>query len=93
MKTWMTKTVWIAGSFLGGMALLFVFLVLGVQYGDTYKGNDQPSFSAATSYVMLKAVHEIKNGVYHEATIHNPPGDTIPDSWDNTIISEFKKVL
>lgn len=93
MKKWLTKTAWVGITFLAGMTLLFVFLVLGVQHGDTYKGQDQPSFSAAAKYVVLKAIHEIKNGIYHEATIHNPAGDTIPDSWDNTIIHGIKRIF
>lgn len=93
MKTWLTKIIWTVAIFFAGMTTLFVLLILGVQYGDTYKGQDQPSFAAAAKYVAGKAIHEIKNGIYHEATIHNPAGDTIPDSWDNTIISEIKQVF
>lgn len=85
--------MWVVVTFFAGITVLFVLLVLGVQYGDTYKGNDQPSFVSAAKYVVGKAIHEIKNGVYHEATIHNPPGDTIPDSWDNTVIDGVKKAL
>jgi hypothetical protein len=93
MKKWLTKIVWIVATFMIGVALLFMLLVLGVQYGDTYKGQDHPSFTTAAKYVVIKALHEIKNGIYHEATLYNPAGDIIPDSWDDTIINEMKQVF
>jgi hypothetical protein len=93
MRKWLVTVVWVAVTFFAGLAMLFMLLVLGVQYGDTYKGQDQPSFVAAAKYVVLKALHEIKNGIYHEATIHNPSGDTIPDSWDDSLIHKIKQVF
>ena len=36
-------------------------------------------------------VLKIKNLVYKEATIHNPPGDMLPDGIDNTVIKEVKE--
>ena len=91
MQTWFTKIVLVVIIFLMGVTVLFSLLVIGVQYGDTYNGKNHASFPAAAKYVVSKAVHQIKNGIYHGATIYNPPGDTIPDSWDNSIISEIKQ--
>lgn len=93
MKAWLTKIIWTAVTLFTGLVMLFIFLILGVQYGDTYTGQDQPSFMSAVKYVVSKALHEVKNGIYHEATIHNPAGDTIPDSWDNTLINKVKQVF
>ena len=93
MKTWVKRIIWIAATFFIGTVMLFVLLVLGVQHGDTYRGQDHPSFSAAAKYVIKKTARAIKNGIYHEATIHNPAGDTIPDSWDNTIKGAIKSIF
>lgn len=93
MGSWTKKVIWIAGAFFAGCVMLFVLLVLGVQYGDTYKGQDHPSFSAAAKYVIKKTARTVKNGIYHEATIHNPDGDTIPDSWDDTVKGVIKRIF
>jgi len=37
------------------------------------------------------AVKKIKDLVYYEATVHNPPGDMLPDQIDNKIIQEVKE--
>ncbi len=89
----MKGAIWFLAFSCIGAVGLFVLLVLGVQHGDTYKGQDQPSFSAAAKYVVKKAVRQIRNGIYHEATIHNPAGDTIPDSWDDTIKAKVKSIF
>ncbi len=34
---------------------------------------------------------KIKNLLYKEATIHNPPGDAIPDQIDDKVIQEIKE--
>ena len=40
----------------------------------------------------LKAIiKRIKDLVYKEATIHNPPGDMLPDQIDNKVIQEVKE--
>lgn len=36
-------------------------------------------------------VHKIGNLVYREATIHNPPGDMVPDQIDDDIIKEVQE--
>jgi hypothetical protein len=36
-------------------------------------------------------VSKISNFIYHEATVHNPPGDMVPDQIDDTIKKEVKE--
>lgn len=36
---------------------------------------------------------KVKNLVYREATVHNPPGDMLPDNIDNSLIDETKKIV
>lgn len=93
MKPWIKKGIWITGTFFAGCVMLFILLVLGVQYGDTYKEQNHPSFTAAAKHIVKKSLRAVKNGIYHEATIHNPDGDTIPDSWDDTIKGYIKRAL
>ncbi len=38
-------------------------------------------------------VLKVKNLVYKEATIHNPPGDMLPDGIDNAVIKEVKEKI
>lgn len=93
MKTWIKGIVFFAGVLIVIMGALFVFLTLGVQYGDTYTKQSHPSFSSAAKYVIKRVLHEVKNGIYHEATIHNPDGDTIPDWWDDAIIGKLRRIF
>jgi hypothetical protein len=83
-----------AGAFLSlAGVILAAFLVIGVQYGDTYRGDAYPSFWAASKHIVKRAVHEVKNGIYHEATKYNPPGDTVPDHWDDVFLRGIKSIL
>ncbi|MDD5084155.1 MAG: hypothetical protein PHT88_04505 [Candidatus Moranbacteria bacterium] len=93
MRGWMIKLAWIMATFFAGLAMIFVLLVLGVQHGDTYQGQAYPSFTAAAKYVVKKSLRTVKNGIYHEATIHNPEGDTIPDWVDDAIFGTIKKAF
>jgi len=40
---------------------------------------------------LKSIVKKIKDFVYREATIHNPPGDMMPDNIDNKVIEEVKE--
>jgi len=42
---------------------------------------------------LKKVVRRIAGLVYHEATVHNPPGDLLPDQIDNQVKNEIKKVV
>jgi len=40
----------------------------------------------------LKSIlRKVKDLIYREATIHNPPGDMLPDNIDNNVIKEVKE--
>jgi hypothetical protein len=42
---------------------------------------------------LKKVVRKIEGFVYHEATIHNPPGDMLPDQIDDNVKGEIKKIV
>jgi hypothetical protein len=42
---------------------------------------------------LKKVVRKIEGVVYHEATIHNPPGDVLPDQIDDNVKGEIKKIV
>jgi hypothetical protein len=42
---------------------------------------------------LKKVVKKVEGFVYHEATVHNPPGDVLPDQIDDNIKGEIKKIV
>jgi hypothetical protein len=42
---------------------------------------------------LKKVVRKIEGFVYREATIHNPPGDMLPDQIDDNVKGEIKKIV
>ncbi|HLM84370.1 MAG TPA: hypothetical protein VK254_04165 [Candidatus Bathyarchaeia archaeon] len=42
---------------------------------------------------LKKAVRRVEGCVYNEATVHNPPGDMLPDRIDDNVKSEIKKIV
>ena len=42
---------------------------------------------------LKKVVVRIEGLVYHEATVHNPPGDMLPDQIDDNVKGEIKKII
>ncbi|MDD5490054.1 MAG: hypothetical protein PHP25_05255 [Candidatus Moranbacteria bacterium] len=42
---------------------------------------------------LKKVVKKVEGVVYREATIHNPPGDMLPDQIDDNIKGEIKKIV
>jgi hypothetical protein len=42
---------------------------------------------------LKKVVRKVEGFVYHEATIHNPPGDLLPDQIDDNLKGEIKKIV
>ena len=42
---------------------------------------------------LEKVVKKVEGFVYHEATIHNPPGDMLPDQIDDNVKGEIKKIV
>ena len=42
---------------------------------------------------LKRAAKKISGFVYHEATVHNPPGDMLPDQIDDNMKGEIKKIV
>ena len=42
---------------------------------------------------LKKVVKRVEGVVYREATIHNPPGDMLPDQIDDNVKGEIKKIV
>lgn len=42
---------------------------------------------------LKKIVRKVEGFVYREATIHNPPGDMLPDQIDDNLKGEIKKIV
>jgi hypothetical protein len=42
---------------------------------------------------LKKVVKKVEGFVYHEATIHNPAGDMLPDQIDDQVKGEIKKIV
>jgi hypothetical protein len=42
---------------------------------------------------LKKVVKRVEGFVYREATIHNPPGDMLPDQIDDNVKGEIKKIV
>ena len=40
---------------------------------------------------LKKVVRKIEGIIYREATVHNPPGDVLPDQIDDKIKQEIKE--
>jgi hypothetical protein len=74
--------------------LLLIIIVLIVAYlGGIFSVNFSP-FSLTVQKpgkdFLKKIVRKIEGFIYHEATIHNPPGDMLPDQIDDKIKQEIK---
>ncbi|MCX6762654.1 MAG: hypothetical protein NT093_02620 [Candidatus Moranbacteria bacterium] len=42
---------------------------------------------------LKKVVRKVEGLIYREATIHNPPGDMLPDQIDDNVKGEIKKIV
>jgi hypothetical protein len=42
---------------------------------------------------LKKVVKKVEGLVYREATIHNPPGDMLPDQIDDSMKGKIKEIL
>ena len=42
---------------------------------------------------MKKVVKKIEGFVYREATVHNPPGDLLPDQIDDQVKGKIKEIV
>lgn len=76
-----------AGVFFCLLAAIFFFSLF------EYDG-DSGTFLVKTSVedkaILRAAARKIKGWIYHEATIHNPEGDMLPDEIDDKVLKEIK---
>ncbi|MFA5871515.1 MAG: hypothetical protein WC858_02225 [Parcubacteria group bacterium] len=42
---------------------------------------------------LKSATRKAKNLIYHEATVHNPSGDVLPDQIDDKILNDIKNTV
>lgn len=72
---------------------LFVIILLIAYLGGIFSVSFSPfalTVSKPEKDFLKKIVRKIEGFVYHEATIHNPPGDVLPDQIDDKIKQEIK---
>jgi len=55
------------------------------------EGNFSVNIANPEKDTLKGIVGKISNFVYREATLHNPPGDMVPDQIDNTLKNEVKE--
>ena len=76
---------------------LFVFFVILLSFlGGIFSVSFSPfslNIRNPEKDFLKKVVKKIEGVVYHEATIHNPPGDMLPDQIDDNIKGEIKKIV
>lgn len=58
---------------------------------DDSQGSFSVHISSPQKEELKGIVSKISNFVYHEATVHNPPGDMVPDQIDDTIKNAVKE--
>ena len=80
-------------AIVGGVLVLgtFVFAVLVVR--RLAMTPQHLSITAASKITAKQIVKRAKNFIYYEATLHNPPGDNLPDAWDDIILGKIKQLL
>ncbi len=44
-------------------------------------------------FYAKKIAHRASSIIYREATLHNPPGDVVPDGIDDKVKQEIKETL
>jgi hypothetical protein len=75
--------------------LFLVIIIIALAWlGEIFSVSFSP-FSLAISKpekdFLKKVVKKVESLVYREATIHNPPGDMLPDQIDDKIKQEIKE--
>ncbi|MDD3487059.1 MAG: hypothetical protein PHF35_01610 [Candidatus Moranbacteria bacterium] len=77
------------------LLLLFILLVITVSWlGGIWSVSFSPftlSIRKPEKDFLKTAAKKAKNLIYREATIHNPPGDMVPDQIDDKILNEVKE--
>ena len=79
--------------------LLLIIIVLAIAIawlGGIFSVSFSPFFltiAKPEKDILKKAAQKAKNIIYREATIHNPPGDMLPDQIDDNLKGEIKKIV
>ncbi|HBI17246.1 MAG TPA: hypothetical protein DDY52_03840 [Candidatus Moranbacteria bacterium] len=68
---------------------LFVFLGAAVIYSQQKNISIKEELRTDSKNILL----EIKNIIYFEAEMHNPPGDMVPDGIDDSLIGKIKEIF
>lgn len=82
--------------FLIGITLIIIIMfMVGIIMTGVFDYNEDDSSVTVTlaeedKSTLVDFLREIKDRIYHEATINNPEGDVLPDELDNEIIKEIK---
>jgi hypothetical protein len=78
------------------ISLLFIVFIILAFLGGIISVSFSPfslTIHKPEKDVLKKVVKKIEGLVYHEATIHNPPGDMLPDQIDDQVKGEIKKIV
>ena len=77
--------------------LLVIVLVIAIAWlGGIFSVSFSPfslTIQSPEKDFLKKVVKRVEGVVYHEATIHNPPGDMLPDQIDDNVKGEIKKIV
>lgn len=78
------------------IALLVIFIILLAWLGGIFSVAFSPfslTIQKPEKDFLKKVVKKIEGLMYREATIHNPPGDMLPDQIDDQVKGEIKKMV
>jgi len=77
--------------------LIIIVLVIAVAWlGGIFSVSLSPfslTIQSPEKDFLKKVARRVEGFVYHEATIHNPPGDLLPDQIDDNVKGEIKKIV
>ncbi|MDP1845201.1 MAG: hypothetical protein Q8L09_00455 [Candidatus Moranbacteria bacterium] len=76
--------------------LLVILVVLLAWLGGIFSVSFSPfslTINKPEKDFLKKVVRKVEGFVYHEATIHNPAGDMLPDQIDDQVKGEIKKIV
>jgi hypothetical protein len=84
-----------------GVVSLLVFLAFKVFTANQQKPNDSFNYQPKVGFLSTSTnrikgwgkdlAHRAKRFIYHEAEVHNPAGDALPDQWDDIFLDYLKK--
>ena len=77
--------------------LLVIVLVIAIAWlGGIFSVSFSPfslTIQSPEKDFLKKVVKRVEGVVYHEATIHNPPGDLLPDQIDDQVKGKIKEIV